>query len=63
MTYALLLALPDFAKTFEIECDFSGIGNWVVLVKEKWPIAYFSEKLNGAALKNHTYDNEMYELV
>jgi hypothetical protein len=29
----------------------------------KWPIAYFSEKLNGAALNYLTYDKEFYALV
>uniref|UniRef100_A0A2N9EL82 CCHC-type domain-containing protein n=1 Tax=Fagus sylvatica TaxID=28930 RepID=A0A2N9EL82_FAGSY len=31
--------------------------------KEKRPIAYFSEKLNGAALNYPTYDKELYALV
>jgi hypothetical protein len=39
-----VLALPDFANTFEIECDVSGD----VLLQERRPGTYFSEKFNAA---------------
>jgi hypothetical protein len=63
LTHAPLLQLPDFNKTFELECDASGIGLDGVLLQEGKSVVYFSEKLSGLILSYSTYDKELYALV
>jgi hypothetical protein len=63
LTHAPLLQLPDFNKTFELDCDASGTELGGVLLQERKPIAYFSENLSGPILNYSTYDKELYALV
>jgi len=58
-----VLALPEFTRAFEVECDASSIGIGAMLMQDRRFIGYFSEKLNGAALNYPTYDKELYALV
>ena len=63
LTHAPLLQLSNFNKTFELECDASGIGLGGVLLQDGKPVAYFSEKLSGPSLNYSTYDKELLALV
>jgi hypothetical protein len=63
LTHAQLLQLLDFGKTFELQCNPSGIGIGGVLLQKGKPIAYFSEKLSGLCMNYSTDDKELYALV
>jgi len=56
LIHELILALSNFVKSFEVECDASGVRIGVILVQEGHLITYFSEKLYGVALNYPIYD-------
>ena len=60
LTTTLVLTLPDFAKTFEIECDANRIGIRAILSQERKLVVYFSEMLSEARQKWSTYHQELY---
>jgi hypothetical protein len=63
LTHVPLIQLLDFSKTFELECDASGIGIGGVILQEGKPVVYFSENLSRPFLNYSTYDKELYVLV
>ena len=58
-----ILALLDFNKVFQVDCDASGTAIEVVLSQEGRLVAYYSEKLNDAKRKYYVYDQEFYAIV
>jgi hypothetical protein len=40
------LTLPDFTKTFVLECDDLGKGIGVVLMQDGWPLAFINKQMS-----------------
>jgi hypothetical protein len=57
------LALPDFTKTFFLECDTLGRGIRVVLMQEGIPLAFTSKQLSERHLGQPIYEKEMLAIL
>lgn len=63
MSTAPVLTLPDFSQPFTVETDASQFGIGAVLMQNKRPIAYLSQKLGSKNQGLSTYEKALLALI
>ena len=58
-----MLALPNFSKTFVMECNASSLGIRAILMQDHRPLAFHSQALKGRSLHLSTYEKEFLDLI